>query len=95
MRRGTIALGLAAVLTFGGAPSALAAPDDDPAPPTTTTTTTDDDGGNAGLWGLVGLLGLAGLAGLRRQEPRRNSEPGTEGIVRAETGTGRTTRTRP
>jgi len=81
MRKSTASIALAAALTFGTAPAAMAAPKTTPpvtTPASTSTTTStesdsDSDSDKTGLWGLLGLLGLAGLAGLkRRNDPYDN-----------------------
>jgi MYXO-CTERM domain-containing protein len=79
MRRAIAAVGLASVLTFGGATAAMAAPNSFVAQ--TDVSTDDDDGGDAGLWGLLGLLGLAGLAGLKRRDTNRNYDTRVEGTT--------------
>ena len=79
MRKSTASIALAAALTFGTAPAAMAAPKTTPpvttpaSTSTATSTESDNDSDKTGLWGLLGLLGLAGLAGLkRRNDPYDN-----------------------
>jgi MYXO-CTERM domain-containing protein len=90
MRKSTASIALAAALTFGTAPAAMAAPKTTPpvttpaSTSTATSTESDNDSDKTGLWGLLGLLGLAGLAGLkRRNDPYDN---------RATTATGQNVR---